>query len=82
MAELPPLRQRLEQLREQLAHDCRCQQVLAGSWESDEVVCSPCCGWRLTAVVTRILPPALSFWLGCGSRGWSIRSLWTTRSAA
>ena len=36
MAELPPLRQRLEQLREQLAHDCRCQQVLAGSWESDE----------------------------------------------
>ena len=36
MAELPPLRQRVDQLREQLAHDCRCQQALAGSWESDE----------------------------------------------
>ena len=36
MAELPPLRQRFEQLRQQLAHDCRCQQALAGSWDSDE----------------------------------------------
>ena len=30
-----PLRQRLDQLRERLAQDSRCQQVLTGSWESD-----------------------------------------------
>lgn len=36
MAEFPPLRQRLDQLRERLAQDSRCQQVLTGSWESDE----------------------------------------------
>ena len=36
MAEFPLLRQRLDQLRKRLVHDSRCQQVLTGSWESDE----------------------------------------------
>ena len=36
MADVPPLRQHVDQLREQWAHDGRCQTVLAGSWDSDE----------------------------------------------
>lgn len=36
MIKFLPLRKRVEQLRERLAYDCRCQQALEGSWESDE----------------------------------------------
>jgi len=36
MAEFPPLRQAVAKLRERLALDSRCQQALAGSWDSDE----------------------------------------------